>query len=383
VSATGATGGVGFGVDLADPIRSVDPDWRHREPVIRRGDPFVQDGPQQSDFRRLFDVALDLFAIADMQGRYIALNGSWERVLGWTRAELLSSPLLEFVHPEDRDATVAVMERADAGFEVHSFENRYSCRNGSYRWLSWRASTDGAQWYAVARDVTERKAHEAEQLSQMSRMRSMLIERTRESRSFAGALEIAETEIVRRLSMAVEWRDDDTGQHIDRVSRFSVLLAQRAGLDPNLWEPMRFASPLHDAGKVGVPDGILLKPGRLTPEERAIMETHAQRGYELLRGSASAILELAATIAWTHHERFDGSGYPRGISGEDIPIEGRIVAIADVFDALTSDRVYRPAFPLQEVFTMMAADRGTHFDPRLLDIFFDAIREMTPAAEAA
>ena len=146
---------------------------------------------------------------------------------------------------------------------------------------------------------------------------------------------------------------------------------------------MRFASPLHDAGKVGVPDGILLKPGRLTPEERAIMETHAQRGYELLRGSASPILELAATIAWTHHERFDGSGYPRGISGEDIPVEGRIVAIADVFDALTSDRVYRPAFPLQEVLAMMAADRGTHFDPRLLDIFFDAIGDMTPAAEAA
>lgn len=338
----------------------------------------------ESAFVRLFDMALDLLAIGDADGHFTALNASWERALGWTREEMMHTPLLDFVHPDDRAATGAVMDRAaDVGFELHSFENRYRCRDGSYRWLSWRASTDGLQWYAVARDVTERKAREDEQLRQMSRMRSMLIERTRESRSSAGALEIAETEIVRRLSMAVEWRDDDTGQHIDRVSRLCGLLARRAGLDSALWEPMRFASPLHDAGKVAIPDGILLKPGLLTAEERVIMQTHAQLGRELLRGSASPILELAATIAWTHHEKFDGSGYPRGIAGEDIPIEGRIVAIVDVFDALTSDRVYRPAFSLEQALTMMAADRGTHFDPRLLDVFFDAVGDMTHDAEPA
>lgn len=278
---------------------------------MRFAEPPVPDGPQQDDFARLCDMAIDLLAVADAEGRYTALNEAWQRTLGWTREELMSASLLEFVHADDRDATLAIMERtADAGFELERFENRYRCRDGSYRWLSWRASTDGVQWYAVARDVTERKAREHEQLEQMSRMRSMLIERTRESRSSAGALEIAETEIVRRLSMVVEWRDDDTGEHIDRMGRLSGLLTQRAGLDSDLWEPMRFASPLHDAGKVAIPDRILLKPGLLSFEERAIMQTHAQLGYELLRGSGSPILELAATIAWTHHERFDGQRLP-------------------------------------------------------------------------
>lgn len=342
-------------------------------------DEITRAGARQQDFSPLFEMALDLLAIADADGRYTALNHSWERALGWSREDLLGVPFLDFVHPDDREATRAVTARiADAGCELEQFENRYRCRDGSYRWLSWRASTDGTQWYAVGRDITDRKAQDAERLSQMSRMRSVIVERTREMRSAAGALEIAETEIVRRLSMAVEWRDDDTGQHIERVSRYSGLLAQHAGLDRELWEPIRFASPLHDAGKVAIPDAILLKPGRLTDAERQVMQTHAVRGHELLRASASPILDLAATIAWTHHERFDGSGYPRGIAGEEIPIEGRIVAIVDVFDALTSDRVYRPAFPLEQALAMMAADRGTHFDPRLLDVFLDVVGDLKP-----
>jgi len=334
------------------------------------------------DFQHLFDMAIDLLAIADAEGRYIALNHAWSRTLGWSQEELMRGTLLEFVHPDDHQATLAVMQRvAEAGFELRSFENRYRCADGSYRRLSWRASTDGVRWYATARDITERKTHEVRQHEQISRMRSMLVERARDIRLSAGALEIAETEIVRRLSMAVEWRDDETGQHIERVSRFSGLLAQRGGLEPELWEPMRFASPLHDAGKVAIPDTILLKPGALTVEERAIMETHAELGHGLLRGSASPVLELAATIAWTHHEKFDGSGYPRGLVGADIPVAGRIVAIADVYDALTSDRVYRPAFSVDRALAMMAADRGTHFDPRLLDAFFELVGQATPLAE--
>jgi len=340
--------------------------------------------PHSSELLRLFEMAVDLLAIADADGRYTVLSPSWERVLGWTRDELIGAPALGFVHPDDRPATRAVLQRtADAGLECGDLQNRHRCRDGSYRWLAWRARTDGEHWYAVARDVTDSRAHEDDQLDQLARMRSAIVERTRESRLSAGALEIAETEIVRRLSMAVEWRDDDTGRHIDRVSRLSGMLAQRAAPDPGLWEPMRFASPLHDAGKVAIPDAILLKPGGLTAEERTILQTHAERGHELLRGSASPILELAATIAWTHHERFDGTGYPRGLSGEDIPIEGRIVAIVDVFDALTSDRVYRPAFTDETALAMMAQGRGTHFDPRLLDIFFDAIADLPRPARAA
>jgi putative two-component system response regulator len=186
-------------------------------------------------------------------------------------------------------------------------------------------------------------------------------------------LEIAEAEIVRRLSMAVEFRDEDTGAHIERIGRFSTLLSEQVGMDPDFCERISHAAPLHDVGKVAIPDSILLKPGPLTPQERAIVETHAEEGYRLVRGSSSAILEMAATIALSHQEKWDGTGYPRGLAGEAIPIEGRIVAIADVFDALTSYRVYRKAFPVDEAITIMQEQRGRHFDPVLLDAFMEVL----------
>jgi methanogenic corrinoid protein MtbC1 len=186
-------------------------------------------------------------------------------------------------------------------------------------------------------------------------------------------LEISQAETVRRLSMAVEFRDEDTGAHIERIGRFSTLLAEQIGMDPAFCERIGHAAPLHDVGKVAIPDSILLKPGPLTPQERAIVETHAEEGYRLVRGSSSAILEMAATIALSHQEKWDGTGYPRGLAGESIPIEGRIVAIADVFDALTSDRVYRKAFPLDEAVKIMREQRGRHFDPVLLDAFMEVL----------
>jgi methanogenic corrinoid protein MtbC1 len=186
-------------------------------------------------------------------------------------------------------------------------------------------------------------------------------------------LEISQAETVRRLSMAVEFRDEDTGAHIERIGRFSTLLAEQIGMDTEFCERIGHAAPLHDVGKVAIPDSILLKPGPLTPQERAIVETHAEEGYRLVRGSSSAILEMAATIALSHQEKWDGTGYPRGLAGETIPIEGRIVAIADVFDALTSDRVYRKAFPVEEAVKMMREQRGRHFDPVLLDAFMEVL----------
>ncbi len=193
-------------------------------------------------------------------------------------------------------------------------------------------------------------------------------------------LETAQAETVRRLSMAVEFRDEDTGAHIERIGRFSTLLAEQVGMEPELCERLSHAAPLHDVGKVAIPDSILLKPGSLTPDERAIVETHAEEGHRLLGGSSSSILDLAATIALSHHEKWDGSGYPRGVMGEVIPIEGRIVAIADVFDALTSDRVYRKAFPVEEAVQMMRAQRGLHFDPVLLDAFLEVLDNSGPDA---
>jgi CheY-like chemotaxis protein len=180
--------------------------------------------------------------------------------------------------------------------------------------------------------------------------------------------------------MAVEFRDEDTGAHIERIGRFSTLLAEQVGMELDFCQTLSHAAPLHDVGKVAIPDAILLKPDVLTAEERAIVETHAEEGHRLLRGSSSKILDLAATIALSHHEKWDGSGYPRGAKGEAIPIEGRIVAVADVFDALTSDRVYRSAFTVEEAVEMMLEQRGRHFDPVLLDAFMEVLGRSGPDA---
>ncbi len=203
-----------------------------------------------------------------------------------------------------------------------------------------------------------------------------------ELRRALGELEVAQAETVRRLSMAVEFRDEDTGAHIERIGRFSTLLAVQAGMEGHWCARMSHAAPLHDVGKVAIPDAILLKPGPLTADERAIVETHAEEGHRLLRGSSSSILDLAASIALSHHEKWDGSGYPRGLREEAIPIEGRIVAIADVFDALTSDRVYRRAFSVGRAVKMMLEQRGRHFDPVLLDAFMEVLGRSGPDARA-
>ncbi len=198
-------------------------------------------------------------------------------------------------------------------------------------------------------------------------------ERNDDLRRALSELEIAQAETVRRLSMAVEFRDEDTGAHIERIGRFSTLLAEAIGMNPDFCRRIGYAAPLHDVGKVAIPDAILLKPGQLTSEERAIVETHAEEGHRLLRGSSSSILDMGATIALSHHERWDGGGYPRGLTAENIPIEGRIVAIADVFDALTSHRVYRKAFSVEKAVEMMLEQADRHFDPVLLRKFMEVL----------
>jgi HD domain/B12 binding domain len=204
-------------------------------------------------------------------------------------------------------------------------------------------------------------------------LRGEVDERNDDLRRALSELEIAQAETVRRLSMAVEFRDEDTGAHIERIGRFSTLLAEAVGMSPEFCRRIGHAAPLHDVGKVAIPDAILLKPGSLTPEERAIVETHAEEGHRLLRGSSSSILDMGATIALSHHERWDGDGYPRGIAVESIPIEARIVAIADVFDALTSHRVYRKAFSVERAVEMMLEQADRHFDPVLLHKFMEVL----------
>ncbi|HEY6399278.1 MAG TPA: HD domain-containing phosphohydrolase [Solirubrobacteraceae bacterium] len=176
-----------------------------------------------------------------------------------------------------------------------------------------------------------------------------------------------------RLARAAEFRDEETANHTQRVSRYSELLADLSGVDQQRSELIATASAMHDIGKLGIPDSILRKPGRLTAKERNHMQKHADYGRKILAGEPDPLLDLAAVIAWTHHERWDGAGYPRRLRGDEIPLEGRIVAIGDVFDALTSDRVYRPAMTVEHAVDLMRAGGGAHFDPELLDLFLGAM----------
>lgn len=179
-----------------------------------------------------------------------------------------------------------------------------------------------------------------------------------------------EREIVFRLSRAAEYRDPETGAHIMRMAHYSKHIAQNLGLSQADQDLILEAAPMHDIGKVGIADGILLKPGKLFPEEFEIMKRHAQIGHDILAGSASCTLQTGAEIALTHHEKFDGTGYPNGLSGEGIPFFGRIVAVADVFDALTSERPYKPAWDMERATALIREGAGSHFDPGCVEAFF-------------
>ena len=225
---------------------------------------------------------------------------------------------------------------------------------------------------------------ESGQLSEFARRELRERQRTEEElRELIGWLERSEDELrqsraetIARLAHAAEFRSLETGVHVERMSRYCATLAARLGFSEERTEVLKVASTLHDIGKIAIPDHVLQKPGPLTDAERSVMTRHAEIGNELLTGSASEVLEVAALVAFTHHEWFDGSGYPRGLVGEEIPIEGRIAAVADVFDALISDRVYRPAIPLPEALAIMREGRGTQFDPQILDLFLESIDEI-------
>jgi len=211
-------------------------------------------------------------------------------------------------------------------------------------------------------------------------------------RSRTAELEASRLEVIHCLARAAEFRDDDTGQHVLRVGRYTRIIGEQMGFSPEELDILEPAAQLHDVGKIGIADSILLKPGKLTQDEfeqmqrhcgfgkriadpisesdARILRQHAEIGARIMDSSRSPILDLAKQIALTHHERWDGSGYPLGLAGEDIPLCGRITAVADVFDALSSKRPYKPAFPLKKCFEIMAEGRGKHFDPVVLDAFF-------------
>ncbi|MEA3247903.1 MAG: response regulator [Gemmatimonadota bacterium] len=196
------------------------------------------------------------------------------------------------------------------------------------------------------------------------------LDRTAEAQRLTHA---AHLDTIRRLVIAAEFKDRDTARHIERIGRYSEVVAAGMRLPPGEVEVIRHASPMHDVGKIGVPDAILLKAGQLTPEEWAVMQQHTSIGARILRGSPSEVIREGERIALSHHERWDGTGYPNGIAGLDIPVGARICAIVDVFDALTTNRHYRDALPDATVLDMMRAQAGKHFDPDILAVFLDCV----------
>jgi putative two-component system response regulator len=208
-----------------------------------------------------------------------------------------------------------------------------------------------------------------------ARLEARVRERTRELEAAYREVEATELEILDRLGMAAEYRDDATGQHARRVADASARIARALGLGDSQVQLIRRATLLHDVGKIGIPDRVLLKPARLTPEEAEVARAHATAGAKMVAGSRSLLLQVAEEIARTHHERWDGTGYPMGLKGETIPLTGRIVAVADVFDALTHERPYKPPWPADAAVAEIRRLSGRHFDPRVVAAFLDVLAE--------
>ena len=194
-------------------------------------------------------------------------------------------------------------------------------------------------------------------------------------------LQEAYLDTIHRLVRASEYKDEDTGAHIVRMGRYSALIAQKLGFTAREVQIILYAAPMHDVGKIGIPDNILMKPGKLTEEEVRIMRTHSTIGANILAYSKAEVLKVAEQIAISHHEKWDGTGYPLGLAGEDIPLVGRIVGIADVFDALTSQRPYRGPYSIEAAIDIITKDRGRHFDPRVADVFLENIDEVLKEKE--
>lgn len=217
--------------------------------------------------------------------------------------------------------------------------------------------------------------------SQLVKFADDLNKTVRELRAVNQELWEAYLDTIHRLVLAAEYKDEDTGDHIVRMSRYSAVVAEELGLPENEVENILYAAPMHDVGKIGIQDSILLKPGKLTDGEFDTMRTHTSIGAKILANSKADILRLAQQIAISHHEKWNGKGYPQSLSGDKIPMAGRIVGIADVFDALTSRRPYKDPYPVEVALDIIRKERGEHFDPAVADVFLENIDDILKIKE--
>jgi PAS domain S-box-containing protein len=300
--------------------------------------------------------------VKDYRGRYRFTNRAFHQCLGISKDEVIGRRDRELIGAEDAAEPEASDRLILAGEESYEGERDLDLpgERRVYCVTKFPFRDEDGQVIGVvgmATDITERKRNE-----------TVLVEAAIEQDRLIDQLRSSRAETVDRLTLALVKRDIVSGEHVSRMAVVAAWLADLHGLDPHRVMLLRSAAPMHDVGKIAVRDDILQKPGPLTMEERAEMERHPRIGFEILDGSSSAVLSLGATVALTHHENWDGSGYPRGLRGIEIPVEGRICAVADVFDAVLSDRPYRPAMSLERAREVMLEGRGRYFDPEIVDL---------------
>lgn len=334
--------------------------------VFELADPPSSAQPDPSLFQALIENSQDLTTVVSADGRILYDSPAVERMLGYKQGELVGRNAFEFVHGDDMARALALLVKTavQPGASA-SLTFRFLHREGRWCWLASSGRvlpTAEPRLVITSREVTA-PAPGAE------RAPPHVDAGARSPDEVSLLLEVTQLEMLDRLALAAEVRDDDTGQHTRRVGELSAQLAQRVGLDPARVNQIRRAAPLHDVGKIGIPDAVLLKPGPLGSDELEIMRTHTVLGAKLLSGGRSELVRTAESIALHHHERWDGAGYPAGIERESIPLAARIVTIVDFYDALTHARPYRPAWAKKQVLKAVLEESGTKFDPHVTDEF--------------
>ncbi|HYH54713.1 MAG TPA: HD domain-containing phosphohydrolase [Solirubrobacterales bacterium] len=327
----------------------------------------------------IIDMAPMPIYVKDSEYRYIFANSEAEAMAGQERGHILGRTDEAIMEPEGLAHTRAIDRQileqgtrfeAEETLEIAGIERTF--QTVKFPLLDERGKATAV--CGISTDITAQK--------EALRLRDELAAAQREA---IDELQLSRQETVERLAKAVEAHDLTTGEHVERMARVAAFLGTLLGLDAERVQLLRLAAPMHDVGKIATPGELLRKPGSLTSEERIEVNRHTTVGHEILADSKSEVLRLAASIALTHHERFDGNGYPRGLGGNEIPLEGRITAVADVFDALLSDRPYRPAFTVGETVETIRESSGSHFDPQIVELLLDhldealSLRESVPA----
>jgi PAS domain S-box-containing protein len=336
-------------------------------PVKQRPDASGVEGGG-STFEQFLEFVPDAIVGVGPAGRIVLVNQHAEELFGYEREELEDHELdllvperFRKLHPRQRASYFDKPYPREMGADIELFGMRKDGSEfpaeislASLEWNGQRIAT------AAIRDVSRRRESEREKAQQKA----------------IRDLRTAHRETVDRLTGAIEMYDPESSRHVNRMASIAALLGAKLGLGTRRVRLLRIGAPMHDLGNICIPGGVLRKRGALTPSERQRMQSHTTVGHQILANSESDLLEMAATIALTHHEWFDGSGYPQGLSGKEIPIEGRIVAVADVFDTLLSDRPYRRALSTEEATKLIVSESGTHFDPDVVNALMESIVEV-------